>query len=67
MTPAERFLVRAAECERMSKFTDDKTNKVFWRHMAERWKRFAEIERKNERWGTKHRIRRKSSIEERLH
>jgi hypothetical protein len=35
------FLNRAAECERMAKFTGDPASKATWRRMAERWQRCA--------------------------
>ncbi len=42
MTPAERFLKEAVECERMSKSSP--TNKHAWLRMAERWRQCAELE-----------------------
>ena len=44
MTPAERFLEEAVECERMSKSSP--TNKHAWLGMAERWRQCAELENK---------------------
>lgn len=46
MTPAERFLEEAVQCERMSKSSS--TNKHAWLRMAERWRRCAELENKLE-------------------
>ena len=43
MTPAERFLEEAAECERMYKLSHSRTNKGVWRRMAERWRHCAEV------------------------
>jgi len=43
MHPPEEFLNRAAECERMVKFTRDPGSKGTWRRMAERWRRCAEM------------------------
>jgi len=57
MTLAERFLVQADECDRMSKIGHDQTNKILWRGMADRWRQCAELERKNAR-ATKQRSRR---------
>ena len=37
MHPPEVFLERAAECERMAKFTRDPGSKATWTRMAERW------------------------------
>lgn len=55
MTLAERFLVQAAECDRMSKISHDQTNKMLWRGLADRWRQCAELECKN---ATKQRSRR---------
>jgi len=55
MSLEERFLVQAAECDRMSKISPDKTNKMLWRGLADRWRLCAELERKN---ATKQRRRR---------
>ncbi len=44
MRPPEVFLHRAAECERMAKFTHDSDSKVSWRRLAERWHRCAKVE-----------------------
>jgi hypothetical protein len=41
--PDEVFLERAAECERMAKFTRDPASKFTWRRMAERWHRCARV------------------------
>jgi len=46
MTPAERFLEEAVECERMSQSSP--TNKHAWLRMAERWRQCAELENKLE-------------------
>jgi hypothetical protein len=42
MSPSERFLQLARECEAMSKFTHDAQNRPIWHRMAERWERCAE-------------------------
>jgi hypothetical protein len=47
MSLEERFLVQAAECDRMSKISPNKTNKMIWRGLADRWRQCAELERKN--------------------
>jgi hypothetical protein len=41
--PDEVFLERAAECERMAKFTRDPDSKFIWRRMAARWQRCARV------------------------
>jgi hypothetical protein len=43
MTPSEKFMKFAAECELMAKFTRNPENKTVWTHMAERWQRCAEL------------------------
>lgn len=44
MNPADEvFLERAAECERMAKFTRDPDSKFTWRRMAARWQRCAKV------------------------
>jgi hypothetical protein len=35
MTLAERSMVKAVECDRMSKITHDQTNKMLWRFVAD--------------------------------
>jgi hypothetical protein len=59
MTLAERFLVQAAECDHMSRISRDKTNKMLWQGLADRWRLCAELERKN---ATKERGRQKSRL-----
>ena len=49
MTLTENLLLLVAECERMSKFSEDQTNKAAWLRMAERWKLCAKWERQHER------------------
>ncbi len=46
MTSAERFLEQAAECERMSRFSQDAGSKAVWRGMAERWRHCADLSRR---------------------
>ena len=43
MNPAEKFVIFAAECEHMAKFTHTPENKALWKRMAERWLRCAEL------------------------
>jgi len=43
MDPSERFVRFAAECERMSKFSNTPENRTVWTRMAERWRRCAEL------------------------
>jgi hypothetical protein len=43
MSPSEKFLRFAAECESMAKFTHSRENKLVWSRMAERWVRCAEL------------------------
>jgi hypothetical protein len=43
MNPAEEFVMFAAECESMAKFTHTPENKALWKRMAERWLRCAEL------------------------
>ncbi len=39
----DEFMKRAAECERMAKFTRDPESRTTWRHLAERWNRCAKL------------------------
>jgi hypothetical protein len=39
----DEFMKRAAECERMAKFTRDPKSKTTWRHLAQRWTRCAKL------------------------
>jgi hypothetical protein len=55
MTTAERFLEQAAECERMSKISPDRTNKALWLRVAETLRQYGELERKNASSRTKQR------------
>jgi hypothetical protein len=41
--PDEVFLERAAECERVAKFTRDPASKFTWTRMAARWQRCAKV------------------------
>jgi hypothetical protein len=41
--PDEVFLKRAAECERMAKFTRDPESRFTWKRMAARWQRCARV------------------------
>ncbi|HEX8811239.1 MAG TPA: hypothetical protein VF742_04530 [Terracidiphilus sp.] len=43
MSPSEKFLKFAAECELMAKFTRSRENRTVWIRMAERWQRCAEL------------------------
>jgi hypothetical protein len=43
MTPSEKFLRFAAECETMAKFTRNPENRTVWTRMAERWLRCAQL------------------------
>jgi hypothetical protein len=43
MSPAERFVKLAAECERMAKFTHTPESRVEWVGFAQRWRQYAEI------------------------
>jgi hypothetical protein len=43
MSPAERFVMFAAECERMAKFTHTPESRIEWARFAQRWRRYAEI------------------------
>jgi hypothetical protein len=43
MSPAERFVKLAAECERMAKFTHTRESRIEWARFAQRWRRYAEI------------------------
>jgi hypothetical protein len=43
MSPSEKFLRFAAECEHMAQFTRTPENKTVWTSMAERWIRCAEL------------------------
>jgi hypothetical protein len=47
MSLEERFLMQAAERDRMSKISPNKTNKMIWRGLANRWRQCAELEHKN--------------------
>jgi hypothetical protein len=64
MTLAERCLVQAAECDRMSRITHDQTNKMLWRFVADTWRQCAELECEN---ATKQRSRRARPTKEPLH
>jgi hypothetical protein len=44
MRSPEVFLHRAAECERMAKFTHDSDSRVSWKRLAERWHRCAKVD-----------------------
>ena len=46
MTPAERYLTEANECERMSRFARDHANKALWKRMAERWRKCAALDQR---------------------
>lgn len=39
----DEFLKHAAECDVMAKFTRDAQSRATWRGMAERWRRCAEL------------------------
>jgi hypothetical protein len=67
MTLAERFVVLAAECERMSEMSLDQTNKAAWLRMAERWKLCAVLERQHARGPARQRSRRTRLEEAPLH
>jgi hypothetical protein len=43
MSPAERFVMLAAECERMAKFTHTPESRAEWARFAQRWRGYAEI------------------------
>lgn len=43
MTPSEKFVKFAAECELMAKLTRSPENRIVWTRMAERWLRCAEL------------------------
>jgi hypothetical protein len=43
MTPSEKFMRFAAECELMAKFTRNPENRTVWTRMAERWLRCAQL------------------------
>ena len=43
MSPAERFVRFAAECDRMAKFTHIPENKTEWTRMAARWRLYADF------------------------
>jgi hypothetical protein len=42
MNPADEFLKRALDCQRMSKFARDPQSRATWLRMAERWRLCAE-------------------------
>jgi hypothetical protein len=48
MIPSEEFLRHSAECEYMSRFSQDPASRVEWSRMAERWVRCAEFARKQD-------------------
>lgn len=43
MSPAERFAMLAAECERMAKFTHTPESRIEWARFAQRWRGYAEM------------------------
>jgi hypothetical protein len=49
MSPSERFLRFAAECESMAKRSKSPQDKPFWRQLAERWMRCAELAESKDR------------------
>jgi hypothetical protein len=42
MNPADEFLKRKLDCQRMAKFARDPQSRVTWLRMAERWRLCAE-------------------------
>ena len=67
MTPAERLLQQAAECERMSKISPDRANKALWLRMAETLRQHGELERKSASSRTKQRNRQSNPAEAPIH
>ena len=43
LSPSEKFLRFAAECEAMAKLARTRENKDMWRGLAARWVRYAEL------------------------
>jgi hypothetical protein len=52
MHPTDEFLRHAAEGEQMAKFTRDTASVPTWNRMAERWRRYAEIQARTQRCAT---------------
>jgi len=48
MNPADEFLKRALDCQRMAKFARDPQSRATWLRMAERWRLCAEKFASNE-------------------
>ena len=48
MNPADEFLKRALDCQRMAKFARDPHSRATWLRMAERWRLCAEKFASNE-------------------
>jgi hypothetical protein len=42
INPSREFLIHAADCKRMARFTHDSENELAWTRMAERWQQCAE-------------------------
>jgi hypothetical protein len=67
MTPSERFLRFAAECESMAKFTHERENAPVWQRLAERWTLCAELaDRQNIALQNAHRRRRQRQTERQI-
>jgi hypothetical protein len=52
MHPTDEFLRHAAEGEQMAKFTRGTASVPTWNRMAERWRRYAEIQARTQRCAT---------------
>jgi hypothetical protein len=48
MNPADEFLKRALDCQRMARFARDAQSRATWLRMAERWRHCAERFASNE-------------------
>ena len=56
MHALEEFLKHASECEVMAEFTRDPQSRATWRGMADRWRRCAEIAKRQSSRGNRHEV-----------